>query len=157
MRAGIGYDVHPLCAGRPLILGGVQIPFPSGLKGHSDADVLVHAIIDALLGAAALGDVGSHFPPEDPRFLGISSLLLLRQVNDLLVQVGYTILNIDSIIVAQAPRLAPYIQMMCQNIAGALKLEANLVSVKATTTEKLGFTGKGEGIAAQAIAMLIKR
>lgn len=156
IRAGIGYDVHPLCTGRPLVLGGVQIPFPLGLQGHSDADVLVHAIIDALLGAAALGDVGSLFPPEDPRYFGISSLLLLQQVNTLLAQASYTIQNIDSIIVAQKPRLSPYIQAMRQNIAGVLKLEASLISVKATTTEKLGFTGKGKGIAAQAIVMLIK-
>ncbi|NLJ57181.1 MAG: 2-C-methyl-D-erythritol 2,4-cyclodiphosphate synthase [Firmicutes bacterium] len=157
MRVGIGYDVHPLCAGRPLVLGGVEIPFPLGLKGHSDADVLVHAIMDALLGAAALGDVGNHFPPVDPRYLGISSLLLLQQVNGLLVEAGYTIQNIDSIVIAQEPRLSPYIQVMCHNIAGALKLETNLISVKATTTEKLGFTGRGKGIAAQAVAMLLKR
>jgi 2-C-methyl-D-erythritol 2,4-cyclodiphosphate synthase len=157
MRAGIGYDVHPLGEGRSLILGGVQIPFPLGLEGHSDADVLLHAIMDALLGAAAQGDVGSHFPPDDPRYLGISSLLLLQEVAGLLEKIKFTIQNIDSIIVAQKPRLSPYIQAMRRNIAGALNLEENLISVKATTTEKLGFTGEGKGIAAYAIAMLVKK
>lgn len=154
MRAGIGYDVHPLSEGRSLILGGVQIPFSLGLAGHSDADVLVHAIMDALLGAAAKGDLGCHFPANDPRYLGISSLLLLQQVAGLLQESNYTIQNIDSIVVAQRPRLSPYIQMMRQNIAGVLELKADLISVKATTTEKLGFAGEGKGIAAYAIAML---
>jgi 2-C-methyl-D-erythritol 2,4-cyclodiphosphate synthase len=157
MRAGIGYDVHPLSGGRPLILGGVQIPFPLGLEGHSDADVLLHAIMDALLGAAAQGDVGTHFPPDDPRYLGISSLLLLQEVAGLLEKIKFTVQNIDSIVVAQKPRLSPYIQAMRRNIAGALNLEENLISVKATTTEKLGFTGEGKGIAAYAIAMLVKK
>ena len=157
MRAGIGYDVHPLGEGRSLILGGVQIPFPLGLEGHSDADVLLHAIMDALLGAAAQGDVGTHFPPDDPRYLGISSLLLLQEVAGLLEKIKFTIQNIDSIVVAQKPRLSPYIQSMRRNIAGALNLEENLISVKATTTEKLGFTGEGKGIAAYAIAMLVKK
>ncbi len=157
MRVGIGYDVHPLQAGRPLILGGVEISFPQGLSGHSDADVLSHAIMDALLGAAAQGDLGRHFPPDDPRYRGISSLLLLQEVACLLTKVNYTVQNIDSIIVAQKPRLSPYLQTMRQKIAAALALEEDLVSVKATTTEKLGFTGEGKGIAAYAIALLMKK
>lgn len=157
MRVGIGYDVHPLKAGRPLVLGGVEIPFSRGLAGHSDADVLLHAIMDALLGAAAQGDLGRHFPANDPRYKGISSLLLLQEVAILLAKDNYTVQNIDSIIVAQKPRLSPYLQMMQQKIAAALIMEKDLISVKATTTEKLGFTGEGKGIAAHAVALLLKK
>ena len=157
MRVGIGYDVHPLKAGRPLVLGGVEIPFSRGLAGHSDADVLLHAIMDALLGAAARGDLGRHFPANDLRYKGISSLLLLQEVARLLDKDNYTVQNIDSIIVAQKPRLSPYLQMMQQKIAAALIMEKDLISVKATTTEKLGFTGEGKGIAAHAVALLLKK
>jgi 2-C-methyl-D-erythritol 2,4-cyclodiphosphate synthase len=153
-RIGIGYDIHPLREGSPLILGGVEIPFYRGLEGYSDADVLLHAIMDALLGAAALGDIGSHFPPGVPRYKGISSLLLLKEVSLLLKEAGYGVSNIDSIIVAQSPRLSPYIPAMRQNIAAALNVEESLISVKATTTEKLGFIGQEEGMAAYAVAML---
>ncbi|RJX25030.1 MAG: 2-C-methyl-D-erythritol 2,4-cyclodiphosphate synthase [Dethiobacter sp.] len=153
-RIGMGYDVHALREGLPLILGGVEIPFSRGLEGYSDADVLLHAIMDALLGAAALGDIGSHFPPGVPRYQGISSLLLLKEVSLLLKEAGFAVNNIDSIIVAQNPRLSPYMQAMRQNIAAALKVEENLISVKATTTEKLGFVGQEEGMAAYAVAML---
>lgn len=151
LRVGIGYDVHPLKEGLPLILGGVSIPFSSGLVGHSDADVLLHAIMDALLGAAALGDIGTLFPPGNSRYKDISSLLLLKEVAAHLRHAGYEINNLDSVIVAERPRLAPYIGEMRQNIAEALGLGKNLTSVKATTTEALGFTGRGEGIASYAI------
>lgn len=157
MRVGIGYDVHPLKASIPLVLGGVEIPFPRGLAGHSDADVLLHAIMDALLGAAALGDLGQHFAPDDPRYRGISSLLLLQEVSHLLTKKRYFVQNIDSIIIAQKPRLSPYLHAMQQKIAAALALEEGLVSIKATTTEKLGFTGEGKGIAAHAVALLLKK
>ena len=153
-RIGIGYDVHPLAKGLPLILGGVRIPFSYGLAGYSDADVLVHAIIDALLGAAALGDIGRHFPAGDPRFKGISSLLLLKETLALLRGAGYTVGNVDSVIVAERPRFSMYIDEMRQNIAGALHVPREAISIKATTTERLGFTGRGEGIAAQAITIL---
>lgn len=153
-RSGIGYDVHTLQAGLPLVLGGVNIPFPKGLAGHSDADVLLHAIMDALLGAAALGDIGGHFPSSDSRYRGISSLLLLKEVALLVERAGYTLGNIDSIIVAQSPRFSPFIAAMRQNIAAALNAAEDQISVKATTTEKLGFVGQEEGMAAYAIALL---
>lgn len=154
MRIGQGYDVHRLTDGRKLILGGVDIPYEKGLLGHSDADVLVHAVMDALLGAAALGDIGQHFPDTDPAYEGISSLELLKQVGALLEERRYVIENIDATIIAQRPKLAPYRPRMAENIAAALKLSEDRVSVKATTEEGLGFTGSGEGMAAQAIAML---
>lgn len=154
MRAGIGYDVHKMVEGRPLILGGVNIPYEKGLLGHSDADVLVHAIIDAVLGAAGEGDIGKHFPDRDNKYRGISSLLLLAEVRDLLNVKGMEILNIDSVIIAQEPRMAPYTNDMAINVAKTLGISADRVNVKATTTEGLGFTGSGEGIAAYAVAML---
>lgn len=154
IRAGIGYDVHCLEGGLPLILGGAEIPWERGLAGHSDADVLIHAVIDALLGAAALGDIGMHFPPGDPRFKDISSLLLLGQVAALIKEKGFSVLNIDSTIIAQAPRLAQHIPAMRRNMALVLGLAQDDVSVKATTTEHLGFTGREEGIAACAIALV---
>ena len=154
MRIGQGYDVHRLVEGRRLILGGVDIPHTLGLLGHSDADVLLHAISDALLGAAALGDIGRHFPDRDPAYKGISSLLLLERVRLLVESEGYRISNVDATVVAQAPKLLPYIPAMRENIAGALGIDVSRVSVKATTEEHLGFTGRCEGIAAQAIALL---
>lgn len=154
MRIGQGYDVHRLCEGRRLILGGVDIPYEKGLLGHSDADVLLHAIMDALLGAAALGDIGKHFPDTDEQYKGISSIELLKRVGGILAENGYLIENIDSTIIAQRPKLAPYRPQMAENIAAALGIEAEQVSIKATTEEGLGFTGTGEGIAAQAIALL---
>ena len=155
MRVGMGYDVHKLTEGRKLILGGVEIPHTLGLLGHSDADVLLHAVMDALLGAAALGDIGKHFPDTDERYRGISSLKLLAHVGGLLEECSYVIENIDATVIAQRPKLAPYREQMRKNIAEALGAEASQVSVKATTEEGLGFTGAGEGIAAQAIALLI--
>jgi len=154
MRVGLGYDVHRLVEGRDLILGGVTIPYEKGLLGHSDADVLVHAIMDALLGAATLGDIGQHFPDTDPQYKGISSIQLLKHVGALLDEHGFVIENIDSTIIAQRPKLAPYRPQMAENIAAALKLPVNRVSVKATTEEGLGFTGTGEGISSQAITLL---
>ena len=154
MRIGTGYDVHRLTEDRLLILGGVTIPYEKGLLGHSDADVLVHAIMDALLGAAALGDIGKHFPDNDPEYKGISSMKLLAHVRTLLEQNGYLVGNIDSTIVAQAPKLASYLPQMVENIAEVLGIDASQVSVKATTEERLGFTGSGEGIAAQAVCLL---
>lgn len=154
MRFGIGYDVHRLVEGRALMLGGVNIPYEMGLEGHSDADVLIHAIMDALLGAAALGDIGRHFPDTDPRYKGISSVLLLERVKESVGEAGFRINNIDSIIVAQKPKLAPFINEMTAVLARALKVPAGQVNIKATTTEGLGFTGTGEGIAAYAIASL---
>lgn len=154
MRIGQGYDVHRLKRGRRLVLGGVDIPYELGLDGHSDADVLVHAVMDALLGAAAMGDIGALFPDSDPRYLGADSLLLLTEVAGRLRAAGYEILNIDSTVVAQAPRLAPFIQAMRENMAAAAGIDVALVSVKATTEEKLGFTGEGLGIAAQAVALI---
>lgn len=154
MRIGQGYDVHKLSEGRDLILGGVTVPYEKGLLGHSDADVLVHAVMDALLGAAAMGDIGQHFPDTDPQYKGISSIALLRAVGGLLEEKGYVIENIDSTVIAQRPKLAAYRPQMAQNIADALHLPAERVSVKATTEEGLGFTGNGEGISAQAIALL---
>lgn len=155
MRIGQGYDVHRLTEDRDLILGGVKIPYEKGLLGHSDADVLVHAVMDALLGAAALGDIGQHFPDTDPRYKGISSIELLRHVGALLEEKGYVIENIDATIIAQRPKLAAYRPQMRENIAKALHLDVSQVSVKATTEEGLGFTGTGEGISSQAITLLV--
>ena len=154
MRIGTGYDAHRLVEGRPLVLGGVEIPWESGLLGHSDADVLTHAIMDALLGAAALGDIGGHFPDTDARYRNISSLVLLRRVEELLQGAGYRICNIDSTIVAQRPKLAEYLPRMRERLAASCGLEVSAVSVKATTEEKMGFTGSGEGICAQAVCLL---
>lgn len=154
MRVGIGYDVHRLAEGRDLILGGVDIPYERGLLGHSDADVLVHAVMDALLGAAALGDIGKHFPDTDQEYKGISSVRLLEHVRHLLAQKGYTVGNVDATIIAQSPKMAPYIQEMRENVAKALGVSSDQISIKATTEEGLGFTGSGEGIASQAVACL---
>lgn len=154
MRIGMGYDVHKLTPDRKLILGGVEIPYEKGLLGHSDADVLLHAVMDALLGAAALGDIGKHFPDTDPAYKGISSVTLLKHVGDLLEENSFLIENIDATIIAQAPKMQPYIDRMRANIAEALKIETGQVNVKATTEEGLGFTGSGEGISSQAICML---
>ena len=154
MRIGQGFDVHPLVPGRKLVIGGVEIAHDKGLLGHSDADVLLHAICDALLGAAALGDIGKHFPDSDARFKGIDSRELLRQVARLLAQRGLRVINVDATVIAEAPRMAPHIPKMVALIAADLGVEAGLVNVKATTTEKLGFAGRGEGIAAQAICLL---
>ena len=156
MRIGMGYDVHKLVEGRKLILGGVEIPYEKGLLGHSDADVLLHAIMDALLGAAALGDIGKHFPDTDPAYKGISSIRLLEHVADLLEEHQFLIENIDATIIAQRPKMRPYIDTMRENIAKALKIESDQINVKATTEEGLGFTGSGEGISSQAICMLEK-
>ena len=157
MRVGQGFDVHALVEGRRLVIGGVEIPYERGLLGHSDADVLLHAICDALLGAAALGDIGRHFPDSNARFKGIDSRELLRQVAGLVGASGYDVQNVDATIVAQAPRMAPHIPRMAANIAADLALPVDAVNVKATTTESLGFTGRGEGIAAEAIALIEKR
>ena len=153
-RVGIGYDVHRFMAGRPLMLGGVSVPYSLGLEGHSDADVLLHAISDALLGAAGLGDIGRHFPDTDLRYKGISSLILLREVRDKLTEAGFAAHNVDAVIEAQEPKMAPFISQMNERIAEALGIQASQVNVKATTTEKLGFVGRREGIAAQAVAMV---
>ena len=155
MRIGTGYDVHKLVEGRALILGGVTIPYELGLDGHSDADVIVHAIMDALLGAAALGDIGQHFPDTDPRYKGADSVHLLHEVGLILAAHGYSIENIDSTIIAQRPKLMSYLPEMRTNVAKALNLSVDQVSIKATTEEHLGFTGRGEGISAQAVALLI--
>lgn len=155
-RVGMGYDVHKLVTGRKLILGGVEIQHDLGLLGHSDADVLLHAIKDAILGAAALGDIGRHFPDTDEAYKGISSMVLLSKVKDLILKEGYKVNNIDATIAAQQPKIAPYIKDMNENIAQILKIEASQVNVKATTTEGLGFVGNKEGIAAYAIVSLIK-
>lgn len=154
MRIGMGYDVHRLVKGRDLIIGGVNIPYEKGLLGHSDADVLLHAIMDALLGAAALGDIGKHFPDTDPAYKGISSITLLQKVGELLEEKGFLIENIDATIIAQAPKMRPYIDSMREKIAKALIIDVNQINVKATTEEGLGFTGIGEGISSQAICML---
>ncbi len=156
MRVGMGYDVHRLTAGRKLILGGVEIPYGKGLLGHSDADVLVHAVMDALLGAAALGDIGKHFPDTDPEYEGVSSIRLLEHVGRLLDEKGYVIENIDATVVAQRPKMRPYIEQMRENIATALRIETDQVNVKATTEEGLGFTGTGEGISSQAVCAVEK-
>lgn len=154
MRIGHGYDVHRLVEGRSLILGGVRIPFEKGLDGHSDADVLTHAVMDALLGAAAMGDIGKLFPDTDDRYLGADSIALLREVDRRLTEDGYRLGNLDVTVIAQRPKLAPYINQMRQNLAAALRTELQNVSVKATTEEHLGFTGSGEGIAAHAVCLL---
>ena len=154
MRIGTGYDVHRLVENRELILGGVNVPYERGLLGHSDADVLVHAVMDALLGAAALGDIGVHFPDSDPQYKGISSLSLLEHVGEMLADRLYTVSNIDATIIAQRPKLAAYIPEMKANIARTLGIEENRVNIKATTEEGLGFTGEGLGIAAQAVCLL---
>ena len=156
MRVGLGYDVHKLVEGRDLILGGVHIPYEKGLLGHSDADVLVHAIMDALLGAAALGDIGKHFPDTDPAYKGISSIKLLKHVGGLLEEHLYIIENIDATIIAQRPKMLPHIPQMRKNIAGALGIDIDQVNIKATTEEGLGFTGSGEGISSQAICAMEK-
>lgn len=155
-RIGSGFDVHALVPGRALIIGGVRIEHPLGLEGHSDADVLLHAISDALLGAAALGDIGRHFPDTDPRWKGADSRRLLRHVCLLVVERGWRVGNVDATIIAQAPRMAPHVAAMVANIAADLGIEAGAVNVKATTTERLGFTGRGEGIAAQAVATIVR-
>lgn len=154
MRIGHGYDVHKLVEGRKLILGGVEIPYEKGLLGHSDADVLTHALMDALLGAAALGDIGKLFPDNDDRFLGADSIELLREVTRVIHEHGYTVGNVDCTVIAQRPKLAPYIQQMREILAQAMGTELDRVSVKATTEEKLGFTGEGLGIAAHAVALI---
>ena len=154
MRIGMGYDVHRLTEGRPLIIGGVEIPYEKGLLGHSDADVLLHAVMDALLGAAAMGDIGKHFPDTDPAYRGISSLELLKRVGQLLEESCFLVENIDATIIAQAPKMRPYIDRMRQNIADVLKIDISQINVKATTEEGLGFTGSGEGISAQAVCLL---
>ena len=151
-RFGMGYDVHPLVEGRKLIIGGVEIPFEKGLLGHSDADVLLHAISDALLGAAALGDIGKHFPDTDERYKGADSLKLLEEVGRLLAEKGYTVGNVDATIVAQRPKMAPHIPVMRENIARVLHVDVDRINVKATTEEHLGFTGSGQGISAYAVA-----
>lgn len=155
-RFGMGYDVHRLVEGRKLILGGVEIPWEKGLLGHSDADVLLHAIADALLGAAALGDIGRHFPDTDERFKGADSLKLLAEVVRLIGEKGFRVGNVDATVVAQAPKLAPYIESMADNIAHVLGVERECVNVKATTEERLGFTGSGEGMSAYAVAGIEK-
>ncbi len=155
MRIGQGYDVHRLTPGRRLILGGVQIPFELGLLGHSDADVLTHAVMDALLGAAGLGDIGQHFPDNDPAYAGADSLVLLEQVAGKLAAAGWRLGNLDATIIAQRPKLAPHLPLMRENLAAALGASPEQINVKATTEEGLGFTGTGQGIAAQAVALLL--
>jgi 2-C-methyl-D-erythritol 2,4-cyclodiphosphate synthase len=157
MRIGHGFDVHRLVEGRPCIIGGVTIAHDKGLDGHSDADVLLHAICDALLGAAALGDIGKHFPPSDKRFKGIDSRALLQHVVSLLVEQSYVVSNIDATVICEAPKLSPHTAQMCANIAQDCGIAVNQINIKATTTEKLGFTGRGEGIAAEAVCVIIKR
>jgi 2-C-methyl-D-erythritol 2,4-cyclodiphosphate synthase len=156
MRIGHGFDVHQLVVGRKCIIGGVDIPFEKGLDGHSDADVLLHAVCDALLGAAGLGDIGKHFPPSDDTFKGIDSRELLRQVVALLKVKSYVVNNIDATVICEAPKLSPHTAQMCANIAADCAVEETQVNVKATTTEKLGFTGRGEGIAAEAVCTIVK-
>ncbi len=153
-RIGQGYDIHELVPERPLIIGGVRIPYERGLLGHSDADVLLHAVIDALLGAAALGDIGRHFPDTDPQFAGADSRTLLRETLNRVQAAGYTVVNLDSTVIAQAPRLTPHIDMMCANLAADLDVPLDCVNVKAKTNEKLGFLGRGEGISAEAVVLL---
>ena len=157
MRIGLGYDVHKLVENRPLIIGGVNIPHEKGLFGHSDADVLVHAIMDGMLGALALGDIGKHFPDTDEKYKGADSMKLLRCVNDLINEKGYEVNNIDSIIIAQSPKMAPHIEQMRTNIAQVLDTDIDNISVKATTEEGLGFTGTKQGISAQSICLLKKK
>jgi 2-C-methyl-D-erythritol 2,4-cyclodiphosphate synthase len=155
MRIGQGFDVHQLVTGRKLIMGGVDIPYEKGLLGHSDADVLLHAVCDAILGAAALGDIGKHFSDTDAKYKDIDSRVLLRVVAGKIKEAGYAVGNVDATIIAQAPKMAPHIPQMVANIAADLGIAANAVNVKATTTEQLGYTGRGEGIAAQAVALLV--
>ena len=155
MRIGHGFDVHQLVVGRKCIIGGVKIPFEKGLDGHSDADVLLHAICDALLGAAGLGDIGKHFPPSDHKFKGIDSRELLRHVVALLKAKGYVVNNIDATVICEAPKLSPHTAQMCANIAADCAVDVTQINVKATTTEKLGFTGRGEGIAAEAVCTIV--
>ena len=157
MRIGLGYDVHKLVEGRPLIIGGVNVPHEKGLLGHSDADVLIHAIMDGMLGALALGDIGKHFPDTDDKYKGSDSMKLLKCVNDLINKKGYEINNIDSIIIAQSPKMAPHIEQMRKNIAEILNTDIDNISVKATTEEGLGFTGMKQGISAQSICLLNKK
>ncbi|WP_252223147.1 MULTISPECIES: 2-C-methyl-D-erythritol 2,4-cyclodiphosphate synthase [unclassified Clostridium] len=157
MRVGLGYDVHKLVENRKLILGGVEIPYEKGLLGHSDADVLLHAIMDSLLGACALGDIGRHFPDTDNKFKGISSIKLLEEVNKLIIKNRYIINNIDSVIIAQKPKLAPYIDTMRENISNALNINIDQINIKATTEEGLGFTGGMLGISSQSICSVIKK
>lgn len=157
MRIGLGYDVHKLVEGRPLIIGGVNVPYEKGLLGHSDADVLIHAIMDGMLGALALGDIGKHFPDTDEKYKGADSMKLLKFVNDLINEKGYEINNIDSIIIAQSPKMAPHIEKMRKNIANVLNTHIDNISVKATTEEGLGFTGTKQGISAQSICLLNKK
>ena len=157
MRIGMGYDVHKLVPKRKLILGGVDIPYELGLLGHSDADVLLHAIMDSLLGAASLGDIGKHFPDTDDRFKGISSIELLKEVGKLISEKGYKIGNIDATIIAQKPKMAPHIPLMRENIASALNIDLEQINVKATTEEGLGFTGEGKGISSQSICLLTNK
>lgn len=154
LRIGHGYDVHAFSDNRKCIIGGVEIPYEKGLLGHSDADVLLHAISDSLLGAAALGDIGKHFPDTDPQYKGANSLMLLERVVNLINSKGYTVNNIDATVIAQAPKMAPYIRQMRQNIADALKVGVDFVNVKATTEEKLGFTGRKEGISAHCVCLI---
>lgn len=154
VRIGHGYDVHRLAEGRKLILGGVEIPYEKGLQGHSDADVLVHAVMDSMLGALALGDIGKHFPDSDPEYEGADSILLLKNVSEIIKKNGFGVGNIDSTVICQSPKLAPCIEKMRENIAAAVGCEISRVSVKATTEERLGFTGTGEGIAAHAVCIL---
>jgi 2-C-methyl-D-erythritol 2,4-cyclodiphosphate synthase len=156
IRIGHGYDVHAFAENRKCIIGGVEIPCEKGLLGHSDADVLLHAISDSLLGAAALGDIGKHFPDTDPEFKGADSLVLLEKVNELLEQKGYKVVNVDATVIAQVPKLAPYITDMRENIAKALKTDVDFISVKETTEEKLGFTGRKEGISAHSVCLIEK-
>ena len=156
MRIGQGFDVHALVVGRPLIIGGVEIPYAQGLLGHSDADVLLHAITDALLGAAALGDIGRHFPDTDPQYRDADSRALLREAVRRVRAAGFAPVNIDCTIIAEAPKMAPYVALMAANIAADCGIEVGVVNVKAKTTERLGFTGRGEGIAADAVALLVK-
>ncbi|WP_334300412.1 2-C-methyl-D-erythritol 2,4-cyclodiphosphate synthase [Anaerovorax sp. IOR16] len=155
-RVGTGYDVHRLVEGRKLILGGVEIPYEKGLLGHSDADVLLHAIMDALLGAATLGDIGRHFPDNDPEYYGVSSLKLLKKVEQAIRERGFSIGNIDATVIAQKPKIAPFLQEMRQKIALTLQIELDCINIKGTTTEQLGFCGRGEGIAAQASVILYR-
>lgn len=154
MRVGIGYDVHQLVEGRKLIIGGVEIPWDKGLLGHSDADVLVHAMMDALLGAAGLGDIGRSFPDHDQAYYGVSSLALLEKVREMLSRENYEVINIDAVIMAQNPKMLPYIPQMANHISSVLRIDRLCINIKATTTEKLGFVGREEGIAAQAVALI---
>lgn len=157
MRVGHGFDVHRLVEGRKCIIGGVEVDYHKGLDGHSDADVLLHAVCDALLGAAGLTDIGKHFPPTDNRYKGINSRMLLKEVVNLLADKGYEISNIDATVICEAPKLSPHTQQMCANIATDCGITLDQVNIKATTTEKLGFTGRGEGIAAEAVCLIVKR